>query len=81
MLKQTVDGISGLADKEIGNTSVANHGGSSHFFGIGISPVSDRLGISIVGRYRSPLFCIAPHFSPPFFPSSVGIGMVNTEKY
>jgi hypothetical protein len=45
-------------------TSVAYHGGSSHFFGIGVYPVSDWLGMGILGRYRSPLFCIVP----PFFP-------------
>ena len=43
-------------------TSVAYHGGSSHFFGIGIYPVSDWLGIGIFGRYCSPLFCIVPPF-------------------
>ncbi len=49
-------------------TSVAYHGGSSHFFGIGIYPVSDWLGIGIFGQYRSPLFRIVP----PFFPRKGG---------
>ena len=48
--------------------SVVYHGGSSHFFGIGIYPVSDWLSISIFGWYRSPLFCIVR----PFFPQKGG---------
>ncbi len=36
--------------------------GSSHFFGIGICPVSDWLGIGLFGRYRSPLFVSFPFF-------------------
>ena len=49
-------------------SSVVYRGGSSHFFGIGIYPVSEWLGISIFGQYRSPLFRIVP----PFFPQKGG---------
>ncbi len=47
---------------------LTTHGGSSHFFGIGIYPVSDWLGIGIFGQYCSPLFRIVP----PFFPRKGG---------
>ena len=33
-------------------------GGSSHFFGIGILPVSDILGIGIFGRYSTVVYLL-----------------------
>ncbi len=41
-------------------TRVVYRGGSSHFFGIGILPVSDILGIGIFGRYSR---CVGKNFS------------------
>jgi len=69
-------------------SSVAYRGGSSHFFGIRISPVSDWLGIGIFGRYPS-----LPPFSkrgwgpqkgghcPPFEEKGGRCPLFDTEMY
>jgi len=58
-LKQTMDRISGLADKEV-----------PRWFGILL--LSDLLDFRYFGRYRSPLFVYFPPFLPPFFQKGVG---------
>jgi hypothetical protein len=61
---QIFGGLKTPAPFSVESFSVAYQGGSSHFFGIGIYPVSDWFGIGIFGQYCSPLFQIVP----PFFP-------------
>ena len=64
-MKQTMDRISGLADKEIPRCY-------QQFFWFGILLLSDLLDFRYFGRYRSPLFVYFPPFLPPFFQKGVG---------
>jgi hypothetical protein len=49
---QNLDWLAGrpiqILDEKYVKNSAAFHGGSSHFFGIGIYPVSDTAGIGII---------------------------------